>query len=61
MLTWKMKRSDFGRSCRSGFHHVITPAPVIKHIVGAKFDNVGGVIVIGLSGGILILMRLLLT
>jgi hypothetical protein len=60
MFTPKMKRRTFGEACRSGFHHIITPVPLIKHIAGARFDNVGGVIVVGLFGGILILVRLLL-
>jgi hypothetical protein len=60
MFTQEMKRRTFGGACRSGFHHAITPLPLIKHIVGAKFDSAGGVIVVSLSCGILILMRFLL-
>jgi hypothetical protein len=60
MFTQEMKRRTFGEACRSGFHQAITPLPLIQHIAGAKFDCAGAVIVVGLSSGVLILMRLLL-
>lgn len=61
MFNQEMVKSTFGKAGRSGFHHIITPALCFKHVAETRFDALGGVIMVNLSGGMLILMRLLLT
>jgi len=60
MLTQEMKKSIFNKASRSGFHHIITPARCPRHVAEAWFDGLGGVIMVSLSGGVMVLMRLLL-
>ena len=50
----------FGRADRSGFHYFLTSVFPMNHTTEARFDFLGGVMVVSLSVGVMLLMRLLL-
>ena len=50
----------FGKADRSRFHYFVTPALPMNRTPEAGFDFLGGVIVVSLSMGVVLLMRLLL-
>jgi hypothetical protein len=60
MFTHKLMKAVFGKADRSGFHYFVTPAPPMNCTPEAGFDFLGGVIVVSLSVGVVLLMRLLL-
>ena len=49
-----------GKTCRSCLHHSITPALPFKSTAEGRFDFLGGVMMVGVAGIMLALMRLLL-
>jgi hypothetical protein len=53
-------RVNFGRAGRSGFHHIVAPVRHVHHPPEARYDALGGAIVIGLSIGVIILIHLIL-
>ncbi|MGD0208523.1 MAG: hypothetical protein ABSC89_13055 [Verrucomicrobiota bacterium] len=53
-------KSVFGKADRSGFHYFVTPVLPMNRTSEAGFDFLGGVIVVSLSVGVMLLMRLLL-
>jgi hypothetical protein len=60
MSKHEMVKSVFGRASRSGFHHFLTSVFPMHRTPEAGFDVLGGVIVVSLSVGVVLLMRLLL-
>jgi hypothetical protein len=60
MSARKMIKTVYGRANRSGFHNLVCPIRHMPHAPEAKFDAVGGWIIIGLSAGMILLMRLIL-
>jgi hypothetical protein len=60
MAKHEMVKLVLGRTGRSGFHHFLTSVFPMNHAPEAGFDFLGGVIVVGLSVGVVLLMRLLL-
>ena len=61
MSARKIIKTVCGRANRSGFHHLVCPVRHAHHAPEAKFDAVGAGIIIGLSVGTILLMRLILT
>lgn len=60
MSTHRMTKAVFGKANRSGFHHFVTPVLAMNRRSEAGFDVVGGVMVVSLSAGVVLLMRLIL-
>jgi hypothetical protein len=60
MSARKKKKTVWGRATRSGFHKLVCPVRHAHHAPEAKFDVVGAGIIIGLSVGAILLMRLIL-
>jgi hypothetical protein len=60
MSTHKLMKAVFGNADRSRFHYFVTPVLPINRTPEAGFDFLGGVIVVSLSVGVVLLMRLLL-
>ena len=60
MSKYEMVKAVFGKPKRSGFHYFVTPVLPMDRTSEAGFDFLGGVIVVGLSVGVVLLMRLLL-
>ena len=56
----EMVKAVFGKADRSGFHYFLTSVLFMNHTPAARFDFLGGVMVVSLSMGVVILMRLLL-
>jgi hypothetical protein len=52
-------KAVFGRANRSGFHYFLTSVFLMNRTPEAGFDVLGGVIVVSLSMGTVLLMRLL--
>jgi len=50
----------FGKVRRSGFHQFLTSVLPVKRTAEAKLDALGGVVVVILSAGAVLLMRLIL-
>jgi hypothetical protein len=50
----------FGKADRSRFHYFVTPVLPTNRTSEAGFDFLGGVMVVSLSVGVVLLMRLLL-
>jgi hypothetical protein len=53
-------KAVFGKADRSSFHYFVTSLLPMNHTPEAGFDFLGGVIVVSLSVGVVLLMRLLL-
>ena len=60
MSTHKLVEAVFGKSNRSGFYYFAIPVLPVNRIPEAGVDFLGGVIVVSLSAGVVLLMRLLL-
>jgi hypothetical protein len=60
MSKHEMVKAVFGRSNRSGFHHILTSVFPMNRRLEAGFDVLGSVIVVSLSMGMVFMMRLLL-
>jgi hypothetical protein len=60
MSARKMIKTVRGRANRSGFHNLVCPVRHAHHAPEAKFDMVGGAIIVGLSVGTILLMRVIL-
>jgi hypothetical protein len=60
MFTHKFMKAVFGKADRSGFHYFVTPVLPMNRTPEAGFDFLGGVMVVSLSMGVVLLMRLLL-
>lgn len=56
----KLIKTVFGKANRSGFHNLVVPVRHVNRAPEAGFDAVGGVIVVGLSMGAVVLIRLIL-
>ena len=61
MFTHKLMKTVFGRANRSGFYYFVTPVRPMNRASEAGFDVLGGIMVVGLSTGVVLLMRLILT
>ena len=61
MVTHEKIRAVFEKVERSGFHRLITEVLPTNRKSETMFDALGGLIVVSLSVGIVVLMRLLLT
>ena len=60
MAKHKMMKSVFGDANRSGFHRFVAPVPLANRAAEAGFDFLGGLMVVTLSAGVVVLMRLIL-
>ena len=60
MSAHKLMKAVFGKANRSGFYYFATPVLPVNRIPEAGFEFLGGVIVVSLSVGVVLLMRLLL-
>ena len=60
MSARQMIKTLCGRANRSGFHHLVCTVRHAHPAPEAKFDVVGAAIIIGLSVGTILLMRLIL-
>jgi hypothetical protein len=60
MSARKKRKMVWGRANRSGFHKLVCPVRHAHHAPEAKFDAVGAGIIIALSVGAILLMRLIL-
>jgi hypothetical protein len=60
MAKHEMVKAVFGRASRSGFHHFLTSVLFMNRTPEARFDFLGGAMVVSLSMGMVLLMRLLL-
>jgi hypothetical protein len=60
MLKHEMMIITFGKVRRSGFHQFLTSVLPVKRTAEAKLDALGGVVVVILSAGAVLLMRLIL-
>ncbi len=61
MPAHKPMKTVFRQKNRSGFHTLVAPVRHRHQAPEAKFDALGGGIIIGLSTGTILLMRLILT
>jgi len=60
MLMHKNITAAFGRVRRSGFHRFLTSVLFVKRTAEAERDVLGGVMVVIVSAGVVLLMRLIL-
>jgi hypothetical protein len=60
MSKHEMVKAVFGRSSRSGFHYFLTSVFPMNDAPTARFDFLGGVMVVSLTVGVVLLMRFLL-
>ena len=60
MLTHAMITIAFGKIRRSGFHHFLTCVFNVKRTTEAERDALGGAMVVFVSVGVVLLMRLIL-
>ena len=61
MSAHKLVKAVFTQANRSGFHTSVTPVRHRRQAPVAKFDALGGGIIVGLSTGTIFLIRLILT
>jgi hypothetical protein len=61
MFTHKLVKTVFGKADRSGFYHFVMPVCPRNRTPEAGFDVLGTILVISLSMGVVLLMRLILT
>jgi hypothetical protein len=55
-----MLKTSFGKAARSGCHNFLTLTLPFTRTPEAGFDILGGVMVVSLSAGIVLMMRLIL-
>jgi hypothetical protein len=60
MLTHEMITTALGKIRRSGFHHFLTSVFNVKRTTEAERDALGGAMVVIVSVGVVLLMRLIL-
>jgi hypothetical protein len=60
MSKHEMVKAVIGRASRNGFYYFVTPVPPLNRTPEAGFDFLGGIIVVSLSVGVVLLMRLVL-
>jgi hypothetical protein len=60
MSVHKRKKTVFGKAKRSGFHTLVAPVRHRHQAPEARFDALGGGIIIGLSTGTVFLVRFFL-
>jgi hypothetical protein len=60
MFTHKLMKVVFDKANRSGFHYFLTSVLPVGRAPEAGFDVLGVVMVVSLSAGVVLLMRLLL-
>jgi len=60
MSAHKLMKAVFGNANRSGFHYFLTSALPVRRAPEAGFDVLGVVMVVSLSAGVVLLMRLIL-
>jgi hypothetical protein len=60
MLTHEMMTTAFGKVKRSGFHPFLTSVLPVKRTAKAELDALGGVMVVIVSAGLVLLVRLIL-
>jgi hypothetical protein len=60
MLTHETIRTAFDKIRRSGFHHFLSSVLTMKRTAEAELDVLGGVMVVLLSAGLVLSMRLIL-
>jgi len=61
MPAHKSMKRVFSRTKRSGFHTLVAPVRHRHQTPATKYDALGGGIIVGLSTGTILLMRLILT
>lgn len=61
MFTHKLMKTVFGKAKRNGFHYLLTSVLPVSRASEAGFDVLGGIMVVSLSAGVVLLMRLILT
>ncbi|MGA3269327.1 MAG: hypothetical protein ABSE16_21240 [Verrucomicrobiota bacterium] len=54
-------KTVFGKAKRSSFHYLLTSVLPVSRAPEVEFDFVGAVMVVSLSAGVVLLMRLILT
>jgi hypothetical protein len=60
VFTHKLMNTVFALTNRSSFHNLVVPVRRIYRVPEARFDVLGGGIVLGLSIGVALLIRLIL-
>jgi hypothetical protein len=60
MFTHKLMKAVFGKVNRSSFHYFLTSVLPVSRAPEAGFDVLGVVMVVSLSAGVVLLMRLIL-
>jgi hypothetical protein len=60
MFTHKLMKAVFGRASRSSFHCLLTSVLFMNRTPKAGFDVLGSIMVVSLSMGVVLFMRLLL-
>jgi hypothetical protein len=61
MFRHKLIKTVFSKAHRSGFYYFVTPVCPKNRTPEAGFDVLGIIMVVGLSVGVVFLMRLILT
>ena len=61
MSAHKLIKTVFRGAKRSDFHNLVAPVQHMYHTPEAGLDMLGGVVIVGLSVGMTLLMRLILT
>jgi hypothetical protein len=61
MFTPKLMKAVFGKANRSGFSSFVTPVCPRNRTPEAGFDVLGTILVVSVSVGVVLLMRLILT
>lgn len=56
----KIIKAVFGKAKRSGFRNVVAPVRHVNRAPEDRFDALGGGIVVGLSTGVVVLIRIFL-
>jgi len=60
MFTQKLMKTVFGKANRSGFYYFVTPVCPRNRTPEAGFEVIGTIMVVSLSVGAVLLMRLIL-
>jgi hypothetical protein len=61
VFTHKFMKAVLGKANRSGFYYFVTPVCPRNRTPEAGFDVLGTIMVVSLSAGVVLLMRLILT
>jgi hypothetical protein len=61
MFMPKLMKAVFGNANRSGFYYFVTPVCPRNRIPEAGFDVMGTIMVVSVSAGVVLLMRLIPT